>query len=57
MSMKAMTGTHREATHDIPPDKGGLRRGYGANPHPSRNSLIKKEGYDIPALGMDSILD
>jgi hypothetical protein len=27
------------------------------NPHPSHNSLIKKERYAIPALGTDSILD
>jgi hypothetical protein len=27
------------------------------NAYSGRNSLIKKEGYDIPALGMDSIVD
>jgi hypothetical protein len=27
------------------------------NQNPGRNSLIKKEDCDIPALGMDSIVD
>jgi hypothetical protein len=39
---------------ETPSLRGAQRRGKG---YSGRNSLIKKEGYDIPASGMDSILD
>jgi hypothetical protein len=30
---------------------------FRMNQNPGCNSLIKKEDYDIPAFGMDSIVD